>query len=242
VRGLIILSSKQSKNTPNGSSKSTMKNPLLPFLLVATTTTATTTNTAAVEHFRDNSHRKLILDFCPDVPIVDCICQTTIFPPIFSSTCTLEEDEGVLCAPIIDGLCGVPTLITSFDIFRLFSLQLPVGAELCYKDWTIFGLPGSLLGLDLCIDFFDPLGSFMALFGFGGGTAGRAKNLPKTSYGACSAKIGNTACESCEVCNNGSGGTSLTLRCGDVELSSCTTILAAPLPKSVGVAPNLTLP
>jgi hypothetical protein len=188
-------------------------------------------------------HRRLIANlFCPNdlLPLVSCVCNNTLFPPTFSATCELQDNDGIVCGPVAGIVCAVPSVKTSFNLFRLFTLALPIGVELCYDDLSIFDFTTPIFG-DLCIDFFDPLGSLLDFFTLGLlKNSDRAVDAPKTVYKACKAKMGGKDCETCQVCDDGQGGTSVTLQCGGLELSSCTTLLAAPLPKSVSVAPDLT--
>lgn len=196
-------------------------------------------------------HRKLIsFDiFCPvdKLPNVECKCQAFIFPPSVTSECILEEpQDGIVCAPVVGIICGVPAIKTTFSIFRLFTLRLPIGVALCYKDLSIFDFDVPLIG-DLCIDFFDPIGSLLDLLTFGlfpnsvvRDGSDTTTTSATTSYSKCEANVNGEKCEMCQVCDDGLGGTSIMLKCGGLELSSCTTILAAPLPKSVSVPPDLT--
>jgi hypothetical protein len=190
-------------------------------------------------------HRRLIANlFCPNdlLPLISCVCKNTLLPPVFSSQCTLKDNDGIVCAPVIGIVCAVPSVKTSFDLFRLFRLALPIGVEVCYEDLSIFNITTPIFG-GLCIDFFDPIGSLLDFFTLGllpKSSSGRAGDAPKTVYKACQAKMDGKECETCQVCDDGRGGTSVTLKCGGLELSSCTTLLAAPLPKSVSEAPDLT--
>jgi hypothetical protein len=193
----------------------------------------------------DGQRRSLFLAdlFCPTnlLPLVDCTCKKTLLPPVWSTSCELESNNGIVCNPIADFVCAVPFVKTSFDLFRLFRLAFPIGVELCYKELSLFNVTLPIFN-KLCIDFFDPLGSLLDFLTLGL-LPGRSNNRDdaNTVYAACRAELDGTKCETCQVCNDGMGGTAVILKCGDVfELNTCTTLLAAPLPKSLNEPLDLT--
>jgi hypothetical protein len=180
--------------------------------------------------------------FCPTnlLPLVDCTCKKTLLPPVWSTSCELESNDGIVCNPIANFVCAVPFVKTSFDLFRLFRLALPIGVEFCYKELSLFNITLPIFN-KLCIDFFDPLGSLLDFFTLGLLPGRSNRDDSNTVYAACRAELDGTKCETCQVCNDGRGGTAVILQCGDVlEMNTCTTLLAAPLPKSLNEPPDLT--
>jgi hypothetical protein len=194
----------------------------------------------------DGQRRSLFLAdlFCPTnlLPLVDCTCKKTLLPPVWSTSCELESNDGIVCNPIVGFVCAVPFVKTSFDLFRLFRLAFPIGVELCYKELSLFNVTLPIFN-KLCIDFFDPLGSLLDFFTLGllPSRSSNRDDDTNTVYAACRAELDGTKCETCQVCNDGMGGTAVILQCGDAfELNTCTTLLAAPLPKSLNEPLDLT--
>lgn len=216
---------------------------LLMFMLtsVASIGTEVAVRDELSNHLRsDPHHRELILDaLCPGLPFVDCTCKNKLIPPTFSTTCVLEnEAEGEICALPPDIVCGVPAVQLSFNFLRLIKLQLPIAAEICYNDLSILDFEIPFIG-DLCIDFFDPIGSLLDIVTLGLLPRSEPRNGFST-FEMCTARANGEACEMCETCDDGMGGTSVIFKCGELEKLNCTTLIETQLPASIREAPDLT--
>jgi hypothetical protein len=169
--------------------------------------------------------------FCPidAIPLIACDCSQTIFPPLITSTCTSETP--VVCTPLVDVVCGTPSLTTTVDFLRIFSLEFPLTAEICYKEIEIFGTPSGLD--DLCFEFVTPIVSFITgFFVSSDSVEAEGKQSPFSAYSKCYARANGEECEFCDVCLDGQGGVGVMFQCGEIQSSTCSTILTKSLPTS----------
>jgi hypothetical protein len=169
--------------------------------------------------------------FCPidDLPVIACTCTQTIFPPLISSTCTGETP--VVCTPVVDAVCGIPSLTTKVDFLKIFQLQFPLTAEICYKNVEIFGNPSSFEN-QLCFEFVTPIFNLFTGFLFSSDSVDTEAGTSSDTYSKCYASVDGEQCEYCDVCADGQGGVGVVFQCGEIQSSTCSTILTKSLPKS----------
>lgn len=170
--------------------------------------------------------------FCPidDLPVIACNCTQTIFPPLISSTCTGETP--VVCTPVVDAVCGIPSLTTKLDFLKIFQLQFPLTAEICYKNVEIFGNP-SPFGNQLCFEFVTPIFNLFTGLLFSSDSVDTKARKSSGTYSQCYASADGEPCEYCDVCADGLGGVGVVFQCaGEIQSSTCSTISTKSLPKS----------
>lgn len=169
--------------------------------------------------------------FCPidALPLIACNCTQTIFPPVLTSKCVAEGNSSV-CDPLIQSICGTPSLSTKFDFVRILSLQFPLTVTACLDKVSLFGINLSFVN-NLCFEFITPIFSFFTGF-VGGLVSSNAVVQPSSSYSICNALVNGEECESCEVCDDGKGGVGVMFQCGEFQATTCTTVSTKSLPTS----------
>lgn len=165
----------------------------------------------------------LIAKLFPGSATPDCSCDTKIKPP-FAVTVGCEAAEKVCIIPP-EVLCGFPQFEFAVSAGSLKEGKLPVMASVCYSNPTIVNINIPEI-IPFCID----LGNGPILKLLGRGVSGESVPDPGSAViveETCTARFGETECNSCTVCDAVSG--SVVFNCTNIAPELVSTS-CAPLP------------
>lgn len=140
------------------------------------------------------------------VPGTDCFCEPTIRPPTITVGCA-TIDPVCIIPPTV--LCGIPSVAVGIDVFNLLKGGLPVVFEVCFTEVTIAGIPvPELAFIPFCIKTGGGIiGLITGIIGGNAKSLGlNTSNMKVGDSEACTARFGNTDCNSCTVCDAATGG------------------------------------
>jgi hypothetical protein len=161
----------------------------------------------------------------------DCECEPNIFPPTMTVKC--QRTNTTICLiPSTEILCGIPGITITFNIWNVIVGGLPIIAEICFYDLSVFDFTVPNIINPFCVGIFGrtpgsiPLMNlFNAIFGIVSASSSKettsttsiTANDDTATLGPCIAKLGDDECQSCEICNPLRGGGGMKFDCSNIQ-------------------------
>ena len=173
-----------------------------------------------VQELQDDSRgRELIFDaFCSQIisgfiggifsfvgANITCGCGLELIPPGVAIACGTSAP---VCFIPPDIVCGEPSLSFSLDVLSVFTGGFPFGAQICYDNLKIGGVL-DLSAIPFCLSLSPTLLGFLGIPAADAGGNYTIDSLDE----ACTAKIGEQICTSCDVCSN----TTISFNCTNIQ-------------------------